>query len=104
MDRATVMGAAQQGCAGMFGSLRTARALLVAEPQLRHILCVGADALPGGASREILYNVISDAAAACVVSRDSGTDRWAGFHQITQGYYWDTPSKQKEIAAAYFPR
>ena len=80
-----------------------ARAMLSAEPALRHVLCVGADALPAGASREILYNVISDAAAACVVSRRAERDRWLGFHQITKGYYWDTPAMQKEIAAAYFP-
>lgn len=102
-DGATVMGAAQQGCAGMFGALRTARAMLVAEPEVRNVLCVGADALPAGASREILYNVISDAAVACVISQDVLHDRWIGFHQITKGYYWDTPARQNEIAAAYFP-
>ena len=46
LDRATVSGIAQQGCAGMFATLRLARALLVAEPQRRHVLCVGVDALP----------------------------------------------------------
>src|SRR4051812_12430548 len=64
MERATVMGTAQQGCAGMFSALRTARALLLAEPDLKHVLCVGVDMLPAAASREILYNVISDGACA----------------------------------------
>jgi len=102
-DQATVMGTAQQGCAGMFGALRIARAMLVAEPGMHNVLCVGADALAEGASREILYNVISDAAVACVLSRGSSRDRWIGFNQITKGYYWDTPAMQKEISAAYFP-
>jgi 3-oxoacyl-[acyl-carrier-protein] synthase-3 len=102
-DRASVCGIAQQGCAGMFSALRTARALLVAEPALDHILCVGADALPPGACREVLYNVISDAACAVVVSRSAIRQRWLGFHQLSKGYYWDVPARQSEIIAAYFP-
>ena len=103
LDRAAVCGVAQQGCAGMFSALRSARALLVAEPELNHVLCVGADALPPGACREVLYNVISDAACAVVVSRKGARQRWRGFHQISKGYYWDVPAKQSEIIAAYFP-
>jgi 3-oxoacyl-[acyl-carrier-protein] synthase-3 len=103
LHRASVSGIAQQGCAGMFSALRTARALLTAEPQLDHILCVGADALPADSCREILYNVISDAACAVVVSRSAGQLRWLGFQQISKGYYWDVPARQSEIIAAYFP-
>ena len=103
LDRAAVCGIAQQGCAGMFSALRTARALLTAEPELQHVLCVGADVLPADACREILYNVISDAACAVVVSREQVRERWLGFHQISKGYYWDVPAKQSEIIAAYFP-
>jgi len=103
LDRAAVCGIAQQGCAGMFSALRAARGLLAAEPELNHALCVGADVLPPGACREILYNVISDAACAVVVSREKARHRWAGFHQISKGYYWDVPAKQSEIIAAYFP-
>jgi 3-oxoacyl-[acyl-carrier-protein] synthase-3 len=103
LHRAAVCGVAEQGCAGMFSALRTARALLVAEPELNHVLCVGADVLPAGACREILYNVISDAACAVVVSREACEYRWLGFQQISKGYYWDVPAKQKEIIAAYFP-
>lgn len=102
LERATVTAVAQQGCAGMFSALRSARALLVAEPELQHVLCVGADVLPKGASREILYNLISDGACAVVVSRNAPRDRWLAFHQVTQGYYWDTPALEKEIMAAYF--
>jgi 3-oxoacyl-[acyl-carrier-protein] synthase-3 len=103
LDRAAVSGIAQQGCAGVFSALRTARALLLAEPELRYILCLGADVLPAGACREVLYNVISDAACAVVVSCDRTRYRWLGFHQISKGYYWDVPAKQSEIIAAYFP-
>jgi 3-oxoacyl-[acyl-carrier-protein] synthase III len=103
LDRAAVCGIAQQGCAGMFSALRMARAMLAAEPELNHVLCVGADALPPGGCREILYNVISDAACAVVVSREGARERWLGFRQISKGYYWDVPAKQSEIIAAYFP-
>ena len=103
LDRASVSGIAQQGCAGMFSALRVARALLTAEPHLEHVLCVGADALPAGACREILYNVISDAACAAVLSRTAIRHRWLAFHQISKGFYWDVPTKEREIIAAYFP-
>lgn len=103
LDRATVSGVAQQGCAGMFAALRLARAVLLAEPERQHVLCVGADALPAGSCREVLYNVISDAACAVVVSRGASRFRWCGFHQVSKGYYWDIPVRGPEIIAAYFP-
>lgn len=103
LDRASIIGNAQQGCSGMFSALRTARALIVAEPRVQHVLCVGVDVLPPDAPREILYNVISDAASAVVVSRGATRDRWVGYHQLSKGYYWNVPEKQKEIIASYFP-
>lgn len=103
LDRASLIGNAQQGCSGMFSALRTARALLTAEPRVQNVLCVGVDVLPPGQPREILYNVISDAASAVVVSRGATRDRWVGYHQLSKGYYWNIPEKQKEIIASYFP-
>jgi 3-oxoacyl-[acyl-carrier-protein] synthase III len=103
LDRASIIGSAQQGCSGMFSALRTARALIASEPRVQHVLCVGVDVLPAGAPREILYNVISDAASAVVVSRNSSRDRWVGYHQISKGYYWNVSERQKEIIASYFP-
>jgi 3-oxoacyl-[acyl-carrier-protein] synthase III len=103
LHNAEVMAVAQQGCATMFAALRLARALLVAEPARRHVLCVGVDALPTGATREVLYNVISDGACAAVVSRRAGRDHVIGFHQVSKGYYWDPSATGPEIVAAYFP-
>ena len=103
LDNARVTGVAQQGCAGMFSALATAHALLVSDPSLRNILCVGVDALPEAAPREILYNVISDAGCAVVLSRENLQCRWRSFHQISKGYYWNVVEKQKEIIASYFP-
>jgi 3-oxoacyl-[acyl-carrier-protein] synthase-3 len=103
LTRADVMAVTQQGCATMFSALRAARSLIVAEPRLRNVLCVSVDVLPKDAPREIMYNLISDAAAAVVVSRDCPRDRWLAYHQISHGYYWDPLAKQAEIIAAYFP-
>jgi 3-oxoacyl-[acyl-carrier-protein] synthase III len=100
---ADVMAVCQQGCATMFSALRMARSLIVAEPKIRHVLCVSVDVLPPRSSREIMYNLISDAACAVVVSREAATDRWIGHHQISRGYYWDPIARQAEIIAAYFP-
>jgi 3-oxoacyl-[acyl-carrier-protein] synthase III len=103
LHNADVMAVAQQGCSTMFGALRVARALLLAERGRRHALCVGVDALPEGASREILYNVISDAAAAVVVSRGHSQEKWLGFSQVSRGYHCDPAASGPEILAAYFP-
>jgi 3-oxoacyl-[acyl-carrier-protein] synthase-3 len=103
LDRATVSGIAQQGCAGMFSGMRQARALLSAEPDLSNVLCVAADAFPPEAQREILYNLISDAGCACVLSSEQVLYRWVAYHQVSKGYYWDVPARQSEIIAAYFP-
>jgi 3-oxoacyl-[acyl-carrier-protein] synthase-3 len=103
LDRATVTGIAQQGCAGFFSALRQARALLIAEPDIRHVLCVGADVFDSNATREVLYNVVSDAACAAVVSREHPWARWVAYAQISKGYYWDVPVREAELIAAYFP-
>jgi 3-oxoacyl-[acyl-carrier-protein] synthase-3 len=103
LHNADVMAVAQQGCSTMFAALRVARSLLLAEPGRHHALCVGADVLPDGAPREILYNVISDAACAVVVSRGCRGEKWLGLTQLSRGYYCDPAACGPEIVAAYFP-
>jgi 3-oxoacyl-[acyl-carrier-protein] synthase-3 len=103
LHEAQTLAVAQQGCVSMFSALRLARSLLLAEPNLHNVLCVGVDVLRPGAPREILYNVISDAACAVVVGRGGPRDRWAGYRQLSRGYYWDPLTRQAEILAAYFP-
>jgi 3-oxoacyl-[acyl-carrier-protein] synthase-3 len=103
LHNAEVMAVAQQGCATMFAALRVARAVLLADPGRQHALCVGVDVLPADAPREILYNVISDAACAVVISRGCRQDRWLGFTQISRGYYCDPAACGPEIVASYFP-
>jgi len=85
LDRAVVVGLNQQACTAMLGSLRLAGALLAAEPGWERVLCVTADRFPDGSIYEQAYNVISDGAAACVVSRQPAAFRLVTTHQITNG-------------------
>lgn len=85
MDGAAVFGLSQQGCTGMLGSIRLARALFAMETEWRRILCVTADRFPESAKYEQAYNLISDSAAACIVKREPRGFRYLGAHQITNG-------------------
>jgi 3-oxoacyl-[acyl-carrier-protein] synthase-3 len=85
LDGAAVIGISQQACTGMLGSLRLARALIATEPEMSRILCLTADRFPEGALYEQSYNLISDGAAACVVSREEAAFEYVGGHQITNG-------------------
>ena len=85
LDRAIVIGLDQQACTGMLGALRIARSLLLAEPEMTRVLCVTADRFPDGALYEQSYNLISDGAAACIVSREPQGYRILACHQVTNG-------------------
>lgn len=85
LDDAVVIGLNQQACSSLLGSLRVAAALLATEPAWNRILCVTADRFPEGAAYEQAYNLISDGAAACLVSRPPAAFRLVTSHQITNG-------------------
>ncbi|MGH9222261.1 MAG: 3-oxoacyl-[acyl-carrier-protein] synthase III C-terminal domain-containing protein [Acidimicrobiales bacterium] len=89
LDGAVVVGLAQQACTGMLGSIRLARALLASEPDWQRVLCVTADRFPDGARYEQSYCLVSDGAAACVVSREPALAaagyRIVAAHQVTNG-------------------
>jgi 3-oxoacyl-[acyl-carrier-protein] synthase-3 len=85
LDDAVAIGLNQQACTSMLGSLRVARGLLAAEPDWERILCVTADRFPPDALHEQVYNLISDGAAACIVSRAPARFRLLGAHHITNG-------------------
>ncbi len=103
MTRATVTGIAQAGCVSFLSAMRLAADMIHAEPALRSVLCVSSDVLPPGSKREILYNLISDAACAALVERASPVNRIVAYAQVTKGFYWDSGSKGEEIIASYFP-
>jgi 3-oxoacyl-[acyl-carrier-protein] synthase-3 len=85
LDRAVVVGLNQQGCTTMLGAVRLAGAFFAAEPGWENILCITADRFPDGALYEHSYNLISDSAAACVVSRSRPGFRLVTSHQISNG-------------------
>ena len=85
LHKASVIGLNQQACTGMLGSLRIARMLIATEPDVSRVLCVTADRFPEGALYEQSYNLISDGAAACVVSTTPEGFRLVGYHAVTNG-------------------
>ena len=102
-SNASVAGIDQQGCAAIFSSVRLARATLLSEPDVRTVLCVSADRLPHGVTRDVVYNLVSDGACAMLVRRDATRNRIVATHQVTKGAFWDSGSLENEIIAAYFP-
>ena len=103
LTNAAVAGVDQQGCAAIFSAVRLARATLLAEPDVRTVLCVSADRLPHGSSREVVYNLVSDGACALLMRREATRNRVIAMHQVTKGAFWDSGSLENEIIAAYFP-
>ena len=100
---AAVCGIGQVGCLGLMSAIATAIDWLSARPEATRAVALSADVLPAGASREILYNVISDGACAVLVERGAGPNRVAARRQITKGYYWNAQTHRNELVAAYFP-
>ncbi|MGH7713048.1 MAG: 3-oxoacyl-ACP synthase III family protein [Gemmatimonadaceae bacterium] len=103
LANAAVSGIDQQGCASMFSAMRMARAILASEDDKRAVLCVSADRLPAGVPREMVYNAISDGAAAVLLRRGAARNKIIACHQITKGVMWETSSLEHEVVAAYFP-
>lgn len=85
LDRVQVIGLNQQACAGLLGSMRLARALILAEPGVERVLCVAADRFPEGALYEQAYNLMSDGATCGVVSRQPTGFRLVAFHSLSNG-------------------
>jgi len=102
LPHANAMALSQQGCSGLLSTINiAARMVQAGDPAAA--LCVAGDALPKNANREIMYNVMSDAAAAVVVERGSPRNQIVSFHQLGQPAYWDSPQQERELIAAYFP-
>ena len=100
---ASAFGINQAGCMGLTQAITTGLDFLGANAYAKRVLCVSADVLPQGESREILYNVISDGACAVLVERECPRNRMKAHRAITKGYYWDCIARKNEIMAAYFP-
>lgn len=103
LTRATAIGVNQQACASLFSAIRIGRDMLLAEPDLQAVLCVAADKFPIHAPREMIYNVISDAACAALLRKDWPHDRILACGHVTKGAFWNASEMENEIIAAYFP-
>lgn len=100
LDRAAVLGLNQQACTSMLGSLRLAKALINSESDQKRILCVTADRFPEGAHYEQAYNVISDGAAACIVSDEAQGFKIVASHALTNGAL--AQASDDETVGSYF--
>ncbi len=100
LENAAVIGLNQQACTSMLGSLRLAKALLQSESDMEQILCVTADRFPEGAIYEQAYNLISDGAACCVVSRKREGFKILATHAITNGAL--AQATDNETVGCYF--
>ena len=103
LPNASVIGINQLGCASIFAALRIARAMIMAEDDLKSVLCVSADKFPPARTRDLIYNVVSDGACAALVRRGSARNRIVECTHVTKGALWDSGSLENEILAAYFP-
>jgi len=99
---ANAVALSQQGCSGLLSAIHIAASTLQSSER-PSVLCVAGDALPPDARSEVMYNVMSDAGCAVLLEREAPRNRILSFHQRTQAHYWDTPEREQEILAAYFP-
>lgn len=102
LEHASVLGIDQLACIGLFGAVRVARALCVAE-EVDRVLCVTAEFFPADAGREAVFNCTSDAACAVLVERGGARNRIVATHHVTKGYYWNADVLREEVVASYFP-
>ncbi len=102
LEHAAVLAVDQLACTTLFGAVRVARALCLAEG-IERALCVAADMYPPRAGREALFNCTSDAACAVLVERTGTRNRIVAARTITKGYYWNANAMRDEIVASYFP-
>jgi 3-oxoacyl-[acyl-carrier-protein] synthase-3 len=102
LERAAVIAVDQLACTTLFGAVRVARALCIAEG-IERALCVSTDMYPPLAGREALFNCTADAACAVLVEREGPRNRIVAARTVTKGYYWDASAMRDEIVASYFP-
>jgi 3-oxoacyl-[acyl-carrier-protein] synthase-3 len=103
MNKARVLSLNEAGCVSLFSAIDLAKSFLTAERKMQRIICVSSDILPPHARREILYNVISDAACAVSITRTSKKNKILAYKQVTKGFYWNPKERVHELIATYFP-
>lgn len=102
LPQANALALSQQGCSGLLSAINIASNILQTSSK-KKVLCLTGDVLPPNANREIMYNIMSDAAAGVLIESDTSRNRIINFYQLNQAYYWDTPNHIDELIASYFP-
>jgi 3-oxoacyl-[acyl-carrier-protein] synthase-3 len=100
LDDAIIIGIGQQACTSMIGSIRFAASILATEDDFESILCISSDRFPPGARYEQTYNLISDGAGACIVSRIPAGFRFLAAHQISNGAL--VQANDDEVVGSFF--
>jgi len=104
LSKANSLAISQQGCSGLLSAIDIAYNLLKSsDVKNESVVCATVDVLPAGTKREIMYNVMSDASASVLITKNSEKNRIVHFHQQILPYYWDTPLHENELLASYFP-
>jgi len=104
LPNANSLAISQQGCSGLLSTIDMAyRLLKSSNEENESVLCATVDVLPTGTKREIMYNIMSDAAASVLITKNSDKNRIVHFHQQILPYYWDTLLHENELLASYFP-
>jgi len=102
LTRASVLALDQMACTGLFGAVRVARALCLAEG-VRRALLVSAEFFPPDAGREAIFNCTSDAAVAVLVEAEGERNRLLASTHLSKGYYWNPDELRDQVVASYFP-
>lgn len=92
----------QLGCSGTISMIELARNILQTSKS-RYVLCIAGDRLPTTHTREIIYNIVSDAACAFLVERDSSHNTVLALQQRSNNALWNTSHMEEQILATYFP-
>ncbi|MEM7245415.1 MAG: hypothetical protein AAF533_08725 [Acidobacteriota bacterium] len=100
LSQAEVLGLSQLACTTSLAALEVGRRALLERPDFERVLCVTADRLPEGALREQSFNLISDGAAACLLSRDTSGPRLLASGGRCLGVLAD--AGDEVLAASYF--
>ena len=85
MHNAQVIGITQMACTGVIAAMRMAKMLIRDDQRINKVLCITADRFPEEANYEQSYNLISDGAAACLISTAAIGFRVIQAHGITNG-------------------
>ena len=102
LDEVPAYRLSQLGCCGLASTLELAERVLLASDRPCALVLTG-DCFGPASTREILFNLMSDAGSAVLLDRSSTRNRRIASAEIVQSYYWDPTAHADEILASYFP-